>query len=91
MKNDLDKKEGIEDIIQRPTKPNFGIKRPTCYMNDEAQAALATFNVVCSFIRTKDLVQEHLTFNIWPLQAEWATPEPKDDDSTKKEVEVEVL
>lgn len=60
-------------------------------MNDEAQAALATFNVVCSFIRTKDLVQEHLTFNIQPLQAEWATSEPKDDDSTKKEVEVEVL
>jgi hypothetical protein len=34
MKNDLDKREGIEDIIQRLVKSTFGIKKPLCSMKD---------------------------------------------------------
>jgi hypothetical protein len=36
-------------------------------MSDEAQAALVAFNIVCSYIGTRDLIQEHLAFNVWPL------------------------
>lgn len=36
-------------------------------MNFEAQAAMVAFNAVCN---TRDLVQKHLVFNIWPLRDE---------------------
>jgi hypothetical protein len=29
------------------------------------------FNTVCSYISTRDLVQEHIAFKVWPLVAEW--------------------
>jgi hypothetical protein len=47
------------------------IKKPTCYINFEAQAAIVAFNVVCTHIGTRDLVQEFLEFKIWPLEAQW--------------------
>jgi hypothetical protein len=33
-------------------------------MNYEAQAALVAFNVMCSYIGTRDLIQEHLVFSV---------------------------
>jgi hypothetical protein len=64
VKNDLEKREDIKRIIQRPVKPKFYIKRPSRVINDEAQAALVAFNTICSYISTRDLVQEHMTFNV---------------------------
>jgi hypothetical protein len=32
------------------------------------------FGVVCSFIGTRDLVQEHIAFGIWPLVEKWEMP-----------------
>lgn len=49
VKNDLEKTEDNRDIIQRPIKPHFSIKRPACVIDDEAQAALMDFNIVCSW------------------------------------------
>jgi hypothetical protein len=43
---------------------HFGIKRLACSMSDEAQATLASFNAVCSYIGSSDLVQEHLVFRV---------------------------
>jgi hypothetical protein len=83
LKNGLEKREDIKDIIQRPVKPHFGIKRSTCVMNDEAQAALVAFNVVCNYIGTREFVQEHLAFNVWPLQANWEMSEPKEDSPSR--------
>lgn len=60
--------------------PNFGIKRYECFINDKAQAAMVAFNIVCSYIGTRDLVQQHLAYNFWRVRAEWAMPERKDDD-----------
>jgi hypothetical protein len=45
-------------------KSIFGIKRPVCHMNDEAQTALVAFNAVCSYIGIRDLVQEHMAFKV---------------------------
>jgi hypothetical protein len=61
------KRVDIKDIFQRPVKLHFGIKRLACIMNDEPKATLVAFNVGCSFIGTKDLVPEHLAFNVWSL------------------------
>jgi hypothetical protein len=32
------------------------------------------FGVVCSFIGTRDLVQEHIAFRVWPLVEKWEMP-----------------
>jgi hypothetical protein len=38
---------------------------------EECQRA---FGVVCSFIKTRDLVQEHIAFRVWPLVEKWEMP-----------------
>jgi hypothetical protein len=35
------------------------------------QACLMAFNTICTYIGTRDLVQEHIVFNVWPLANEW--------------------
>lgn len=47
------------------------IKKPTCYINFEAQAVIDAYNVVCTHIGIRDLVQVFLAFKTWPLGAEW--------------------
>jgi hypothetical protein len=42
-------------------------KKPAIVEMKEAQACLVAFNVVCSYISTRDLVQEHIAFRGWPL------------------------
>jgi hypothetical protein len=32
------------------------------------------FNTVCSYIGTRDLVQEHIAFKVWPLVNDWDMP-----------------
>jgi hypothetical protein len=43
-------------------------------MNEAAEECQRAFGVVCSFIRTRDLVQEHIAFRIWPLVEKWEMP-----------------
>jgi hypothetical protein len=64
VKNDLEKREDIKGIIQRPIKTSLRFKRMTCYRNFEAQDTFIAFNVVCTHIGTRDLVQVHLVFKI---------------------------
>jgi hypothetical protein len=35
------------------------------------QACLMAFDIVCTYIGTRDLVQEHIAFKVWPLANEW--------------------
>src|SRR6187455_1188504 len=32
------------------------------------------FGAVCSFIGTRDLIQEHIAFRVWPLAEKWEMP-----------------
>jgi hypothetical protein len=43
-------------------------------MNEAAEECQRAFDVVCSFIGTRDLVQEHIAFRIWPLVEKWEMP-----------------
>jgi hypothetical protein len=38
------------------------------------QACQAAFNTVCTYIGTRDLVQEHMAYKVWPLANEWEMP-----------------
>jgi hypothetical protein len=70
----LVEREDVKDVIQRPIQSCFGIRRPSIMNSEKAQACLVAFNTVCSYIGTRDLVQEHIAFKVWPLVNEWEMP-----------------
>jgi hypothetical protein len=74
VKNDLKSREDIKGIIMRPIWQRFGLRRPKVEMNEAAEECQRAFGVVCSFIGTRDLVQEHIAFRVWPLMEKWEMP-----------------
>jgi hypothetical protein len=73
-KNDLKAREDIKDIIMRPIWQRFGLQKPKVEMDEAAEECQRAFGIVCSFIGTRDLVQEHVAYMIWPLVANWEMP-----------------
>jgi hypothetical protein len=71
VKNDLKAREDIKDIIMRPIWQRFGLRKPKVEMDEAAEECQRAFSIVCSFIGTRDLVQEHVAYRIWPLIANW--------------------
>jgi hypothetical protein len=67
----LVEREDIKGIIQRPIWSRFGIRRPSTALGNDIQACQATFNTVCTYIGTRDLVQEHIAYTVWPLSSVW--------------------
>jgi hypothetical protein len=74
VKNDLKTREDIKDIIMRPIWQRFGLRRPKVEMDEAAEECQRAFNAVCSFIGTRDLIQEHIAFRVWPLAERWEMP-----------------
>jgi hypothetical protein len=71
VKNDLVEREYIKGIIQRPIWSRFGIRRPSTSLGNDIQACQAAFNTVCTYIGTRDLLQEHIAYRVWPLASGW--------------------
>jgi hypothetical protein len=65
-----------EKLVQSPLELIFGETRPQCSMTPEGptQIALAEFRIIAEHIGTRDLVQEFLSFKIFPTMKEWAMP-----------------
>jgi hypothetical protein len=38
------------------------------------QACQTAFNTMCTYIGTRDLVQEHIAYRVWPLVSGWEMP-----------------
>jgi hypothetical protein len=74
VKNNLVESEDIKGIIQRPIWSRFGIRRPSTALGNEIEACQKAFNSVCTFIGTRDLVQEHIAYRVWPLVSDWEMP-----------------
>jgi hypothetical protein len=74
VKNDLKTREYIKDIIMRPIWQRFGLRRPKVEMDEAAEECQRAFGAVCSFIGTRDLMQEHISFRVWPLAERWEMP-----------------
>jgi hypothetical protein len=68
------KGEDIKGIIQRPIWSRFGLQRPTTALENNVEACQKAFNNVCAFIGTRDLVQEHIAYKVWPLVENWEMP-----------------
>jgi hypothetical protein len=74
VKNDLKAREDIKEVIMRPIWSRFGLRRPKVKIDDAAEACQKAFSTVCSFIGTRDLIQEHIAFRVWPLIESWEMP-----------------
>jgi hypothetical protein len=83
MKNDLKAREDIKEVIMRPIWSRFGLRRPKVEIGDAAKACQKAFGTVCSFICTRDLVQEHIAFRVWPLVEGWEMPKETINDSSE--------
>jgi hypothetical protein len=74
VKNDLKAREDIKDIIMRHIWQRFSLRKPKVEIDEAAKECRKAFGIVCSFIGTRDLVQEHVAYRIWPLVANWEMP-----------------
>jgi hypothetical protein len=81
VKNVLSQRSDIKDVIQWHIRSCFGLRRPAIRNTEISQGCLAAFNVVCNYISTRDLVQEHIAFKVWPLAAEWEMPKDAEADA----------
>jgi hypothetical protein len=74
VKNVLKAREDIKEVIMRPIWSRFGLRRLKVEIDDAAETCQRAFNTVCSFIGTRDLIQEHIAFRVWPLVESWEMP-----------------
>jgi hypothetical protein len=74
VKNDLKMREDIKGIIMCPIWQHFGLWKPKVDIDEAAEECRRAFGVVCSFIGTRDLIQEHIAFRVWPLVEKWEMP-----------------
>jgi hypothetical protein len=51
----------------RPIWSRFGLRKPKVEIDEAAEECRRACVIVCSFIGTRDLVQEHVAYRIWPL------------------------
>jgi hypothetical protein len=74
VKNDLKARKDIKEIIMRPIWQRFGLRKPKVEIDEAAEECHKAFGLVCSFIGTRDLVQEHVAYRVCPLLANWEMP-----------------
>jgi hypothetical protein len=51
-------------------------------IDDAVEACQRAFSTICSFIGTRDLIQEHIAFRVWPLVDTWEMPKETTTDSS---------
>jgi hypothetical protein len=83
MKNDLAEREDIKGIIQRLIWSHLGIRRPSTALGNDIQACQMAFNTICTYIGTRDLIQEHIAYRVWPLTNGWEMPKEAPPESSQ--------
>jgi hypothetical protein len=82
----LKAREDIKEVIMRPIWSRFGLRRPKVEIDEAAEACQKAFGTVCFFIGTRDLIQEHIAFRIWPLVENWEMPKETVTESSEGEL-----
>jgi hypothetical protein len=83
VKNDLKVREDIKEVIMRPIWSRFDLRRLKIEIDETVEACQRAFSHVCSFIGTRDLIQEHIAFRVWPLVDSWEMPKETTTDSSE--------
>jgi hypothetical protein len=74
VKNDLVAREDVKNVIMRPIWSRFGLWKPEVEIDEATEACQKAFGTVCFFIGTRDLIQQHIAFRVWPLVENWEMP-----------------
>jgi hypothetical protein len=56
---------------------------PKVDIDGNVETCQKAFSTVCAFIGTRDLIQEHIAFKVWPLVESWDMPKETTADSSK--------
>jgi hypothetical protein len=83
VKNDLVAREDVKEVIMRPIWSRFGLRKPKVEIDEATEACQKVFGTVCFFIGTRDLIQEHIAFRVWPLVDNWEMPKETVTESSK--------
>jgi hypothetical protein len=83
VKNDLKAREDIKKVIMRPIWSRFGLRRSKIEIDETVEACQRAFSTVSSFIGTRDLIQEHIAFRVWPLVDNWEMLKETTTDSSE--------
>ena len=83
VKNDLKAREDIKEVIMRPIWSRFGLRKPKVEIDEPAEGCRRAFDTLCSFIGTRDLIQEHIAFRVWPLVENWEMPKETVTESSE--------
>jgi hypothetical protein len=83
VKNNLIEREDIKEIIQRPIWFRFGLQRPKVAIESDVEACQKAFRNVCAFISTRDIIQEHIAYRVWPLVDSWEMPKETTAESSE--------
>jgi hypothetical protein len=86
VKNDLNAREDIKEVIMCPIWSRFGLRRPKVEIDEAAEACQKAFGTICFFIGTRDLIQEHIAFRVWPLVENWEMPKETVTKSSEGEL-----
>jgi hypothetical protein len=52
-------------------------------IDNDAEACQKAFSNVCAFIGTRDLIQEHIAYRVWPLVDNWEMSKETDAGSSQ--------
>jgi hypothetical protein len=77
---------GCKEVIMRPIWSRFGLRRPKVAIDEAAEACQKAFGTICFFIGTRDLIQEHIAFRVWPLVENWEMPKETVTKSSEGEL-----
>jgi hypothetical protein len=83
VKNDLKARVDIKEVIMHLIWSRFGLRRLKVEIDDSVEACQRAFSTVCSFIGTRDLIQEFIAFRVWPLVESWEMSKETTTDSSK--------
>jgi hypothetical protein len=83
VKNDLVAREDVKEVIMRPIWSRFSLRKPKVEIDEAAKACQKAFGIVCFFIGTRDLIQEHIAFRVWPLVENWEMPKETVTESSE--------
>jgi hypothetical protein len=81
--NNLIEREDIKEIIQRPIWSRFGLRRLKVAIESDAEACQKAFSNVCAFIGTRDIIQEHIAYRVWPIVDSWEMPKETTVESSE--------
>jgi hypothetical protein len=86
VKNDWKAREDIKEDIMRPIWSRIGLRRPKVEIDEAAEACQKAFGTVYFFIGTRDLIQDHIAFRVWPLVENWEMPKETVAESSEGEL-----